>query len=361
VRGPRSLRGRIALSFAAAVFCAAVLYAALAIGVFLLHEQAEAEEAAAQGVHDPDEAAEHLAVVLTMAAGIGVVAPIAAAFAWGVGLWLANQALAPLREAADRAEAARAGTRELLLPVSGADDEWDQLAVVVNELLAEERRAMARARTFSANAAHELRTPLTAMLGEMQVTLRRERTPAEYRAALGGVEAEVTRLTRLVERLLVLARADSGALRARPEPFDLAQVAADAASAAARDRRGAPIRVEGGPVPVLGDPLLSQQVLANLVENAVHHGGPNVLVRVTREGSHGAAAVVDDGPGVPLAVQDRLFERFNRVAQGGDGFGLGLAIAHALSLAQGGRLRLLDGAPTRFVLELPAADRERAA
>jgi signal transduction histidine kinase len=356
VRPLRSLRTRLAVSFAAAVFASVVIYAAVAIGVFLVHERAEAESLAAMGIENhPGEHEENAAVVENMLLGVALIAPLSAAFAAGMGLWLARKSLAPLRDAADRARAARAAADELLLPVGGVDVEWDRLAGVVNELLVEERREMARARTFTANAAHELRTPLTAMLGEVQVSLRRERTPEEYRAALGGIEVEVNRLAALVDRLLVLARADSGELRVAAEPFDLAQVAADVV--AAPRRPGAALRVEGGPVAALGDPLLSHRVLANLVDNAVRHGGANVRVRIGRSGARATAAVIDDGPGLPAGVRARLFERFNRVPQGADGFGLGLAIAHALAVAQGGRLRLEDGAPTCFVLEMPAADR----
>jgi signal transduction histidine kinase len=358
--GRRSLRARIAVSFAVAVFASVVFYAVAAIGVFVVHERAEAANLAALGIENhPGEDEENAAVVTDMVLGVALVAPLAAAFAAGVGLWLARKALAPLREAADRARAARAGAQELLLPIAGVDDDWDRLARVVNELLVEERTEMARARTFTANAAHELRTPLTAMLGEVQVTLRRERTPGEYRAALTGIEAEVNRLAALVDRLLVLARADSGELRVATEPFDLALVAQRAATAVRRP--GAEVRVEGGPVPVVGDPVLSHRVLANLVENAVRHGGTHVTVRVGRQGARGTVAVMDDGPGLPPPVRARLFERFNRVTDATEGFGLGLAIAHALAAAQGGCLRLEEGAPTCFVLEMPSAEASRAA
>jgi two-component system heavy metal sensor histidine kinase CusS len=346
---------RIAISFAAAVFASVVLCMAAAIGVFLVHERAEAAYQAEQGLEGhPGEHEENAAVVANMLLVVGLIAPVSAALAAGVGVWLARKALAPLREAADRARAARGAAQELLLPVGGVDAEWDRLANVVNELLVEERREMARTKSFTANAAHELRTPLTAMLGEVQVTLRRERSGEEYRQALTGIEAEVNRLAALVDRLLFLARADSGELRVVAEAFDLAQVAADVV--ASPRRPGKTVLVEGGPAPALGDRLLSRRVLANLVDNAVRHGGTNVRVRVARDGARATAAVIDDGPGLPAPVQARLFERFNRVPDGADGFGLGLAIAHALAVAQGGRLRLEGGPPTCFVLEMPSAE-----
>jgi signal transduction histidine kinase len=360
-----SLRARIAASLAAAVLCAMLVYAAVALAILDHHERTEAELYAA-GVYTSEEQ-ENLVLFGKLAACLALAAPLAAGAAGAIGLWFARKALAPLREAAERAVAARAGTRELLLPVRGGDDEWDRLAVVLNDLLREERRSIARARSFSANAAHELRTPLTAILGEVQVALRRERGPEEYRAALRSVEEDVSRLTALVERLLTLSRADSGELRPAAVTFDLAAVASEAAAAArARipDARSA-IRLEVSPVEARGDPILSRRVLENLIENAVRHGGPHVEVRVAREGGFGVASVADDGPGLAPEVRARLFERFNRAAGtsgSAEGFGLGLAIAHALTAAQGGRLRLAEDAPaTRFVLEVPADDAGRAA
>jgi signal transduction histidine kinase len=359
----RSLRGRIAVSFAIAVFLAMVVYAIVAIEIFVMHEGLEANRFASGMSHT--EAEENEALVAKLAGGLLLLAPLAAVTAGGIGLWLAKKALSPLAEAAERARAARAGEKELLLPVRGADDEWDRLAVVLNELLRDERRSMARARSFSANAAHELRTPLTAIIGEVQVALRRERTPDEYRAALRGVQVEVSRLAALVEHLLTLARADSGELRPSTVVFDLASVAADATAAArARHPGASAIHLVAEPATARGDPLLSRRVMDNLIENAIRHGGPNVEVCVRREGAVGIASVADDGAGLTPDVRARLFERFNRGAGKADGHGsgLGLAIAHALTSAQGGRLRLDEGAAgTRFVFEVPAAEAEQVA
>lgn len=352
----RSLRGRIALAFALAAMGAAVLYAATAIGSFLLQEHAEAARLPAE--RRAEEEAENRALVLALAGGMALAAPLVGAAAAALGWWLSGRALAPLREAADRAAAARSGARELLLPVRGLDDEWDRLAVVVNGLLDEQRGATDRARAFSANAAHELRTPLAALLGHVQVALRRERSSEEYREVLALAESEAARLAALVDALLTLARADSGELRAREETFDLGAVAADAVRRAPAPA-GA-IALEATPTPARGDPLLARRILENLVENALRHGASPVEVRAWSAHGLALASVTDPGPGVPPAVRARLFERFSREPGAGEGFGLGLAIARALAIAQGGRLRLDDSAPaTRFVLELPGAGGRR--
>jgi signal transduction histidine kinase len=353
VTRPRSLRARLALWIGVAVMTAAVFHAGSAAVVYLLHERAEAE---AGEVASPDEeSAENRAVVLELAVVMGIVAAVVALGAAAVGRSLAATALAPIREAAEHTRrAARAGA-EVLLPVRGVDDEWDGLASAVNDVLRLQQRSAERARTFSANAAHELRTPLQAMLGQVQVALRRPRAADDYRTVLAEVEAEAIRLGEVVEALLTLSRSDAGELRVRAGGFDLAAVAAEAARA---ERAGAaPARVVAeAPAMARGDSVLTRRILDNLIDNARRHGGPGVEVRVAPRETAVAVSVTDDGPGLPPAVRARLFERFNRQAGSAEGHGLGLAVAHALTVAQGGALRL-EQSPgrTRFVLELPAA------
>lgn len=353
----RSLRARLAIFSGLAVLGSAFAYFVAGGVAFHVHERQELE--ASGGLIHDREAEENKAFLLKMAAAMVIAGPFAAAFAAAIGLWMARRALAPLQEAGQRARAARKGSGQLLLPVRGLDDEWDGLASEVNGLLLEQRRASERARAFSANAAHELRTPLTALLGEVQLGLRRDRTPAEYRQVLVRAEAEVTRLATLVELLLTLSRADASEVRARGIAFDLAEVATEAAESA---RAGlgaevAAVRVQATSAMARGDPLLTKRILENLVDNALRHGARVVNVRVEPAGSTATVTISDDGPGLPPPVRERLFERFNRLAGAADGFGLGLSIAHAIAVAQGGRLWLLnDGSPhTTFVLELAAA------
>ncbi len=332
---------------------AAVFHAGSAVLVFLLHERNEARSGATAPA---DEAAENRVIVVELAGAMAIIAAVVAAGAGGVGLWLAGKALAPIRQAAEHTRRAAHAGSEVLLPMRGVD-EWDQLASAVNDVLRVQRRTIERARTFSANAAHELRTPLAAVLGEVQVALRRERSPEEYRATLAEVEAEVIRLGEVVEALLTLSRSDSGELHVRAGTFDVGAVAAEAARGARPDR-GATLVLPEASALARGDALLTRRVLDNLIDNARRHGGPGVEVRVAPADDVVAVSVTDDGPGLPPAVRARLFERFNREQGGPEGHGLGLAIAHALTAAQGGALRLED-APgrTRFVMELPRAGR----
>jgi two-component system heavy metal sensor histidine kinase CusS len=358
VRWMRTLRGQLAAAFAAAVLGTVLFFGtATAIAIYA-HDRNErlsfhGDQALAQGwVGDDLEDAKKLGVAMLL------VSPIAVIGAGLFGLWLAGRALAPMHEAAARARRALQGDGDLELPVRGIGDEWDELAQVTNALLRAQTNAASQASAFSANAAHELRTPLTTMLGELQVTLRRDRNADEYRAALRVVEEEARRLARLVEVLLALARADAGTLNPAAIRFDVARAARLAADRAIVAHKGADRRLtlRLAPATALGDPLLTGRVLDNLLDNAIRHGGERVEIAVTTAPGWVRVAVSDDGPGIPASIRDRVFERFSREGAPSTGFGLGLAIARALAEAQGGRLSLDDGAGgARFVLDFPDA------
>jgi signal transduction histidine kinase len=362
----RSMRARLTLLIALAVLGSVVLFATTTTAAFFLHEAAEARGRDLAPELRAVEEAESRSLVLAVGGAMALALVVAVPTAALLGRWLATRALAPMREAATRARAAGATQERLELPVRGLGDEWDELAAVMNGLLAHQHASIARQKAFTANVAHELRTPLTALLGEVQVTLRRERTPDAYRQSLQAVEAETSRLSALVEALLTLARADSGELCPASVAFDLAEAAREAVDRA-RARSGPDgIEVDLEAAPVWGDPLLTGRVLDNLLENAVRHRRSRAVVQVRAAGGSGAALVADDGPGLAPAVRQRLFERFNKASGESDGFGLGLAIAHGLAVAQGGTLAFEAEAPgARFALRLPggppAAERARGA
>ena len=358
MRWMRTLRGRLAAAFAAAVFGTVLFFGTATTIAIYAHDRNEritfgGGAAEAQGwVGDDLQDAFKLGVAML------IVSPLAAMGAGLFGLWLAGRALAPMHEAAARARRALNGDGELELPVRGIGDEWDELAEVTNELLRAQAHAESQAKAFSANAAHELRTPLTAMLGEVQVTLRRDRNADEYRAALLVVEEEAQRLGRLVEVLLALARADAGTLNPATIRFDVARAARLAADRAIVAHKGADRRVALRLVPAtaLGDPLLTGRVFDNLLDNALRHGGEHVEIAVAATPDWVRVTVSDDGPGIPPSIRDRVFERFSREGAPSTGFGLGLAIAQALAEAQGGHLSLDEGAGgARFVVDFPTA------
>ncbi|NOK33796.1 hypothetical protein D7W79_24345 [Corallococcus exercitus] len=356
MRRPRTLRARLTLFFASAVLGTLLLYGGVVTAVLVAGEGWEQRGDAPGKRHEGlfDDALQSLgAMVLTT--------PLAVLGATALGGALARSALAPLREARDRVRAARASELDLSLPLRGTGDEWDELASTLNGLLADARASLARIRTFTADAAHELRTPLTVILGETEVTLRRERTPEEYRRALGVVLDETQRLSRLVDALLQLARADAGTRVLTPEPVDLHLLARAAVQRAeqllvARGQR-LTLELTGGPTQVQGSPVLLAHVLDNLLSNARRHARQRIRVALDATDTEARLTVSDDGPGVDPAFQPRLFQRFARAdaARTGEGTGLGLALSRTLAEAHGGTLdyaRSGDG-ESRFTLHLP--------
>jgi len=259
------------------------------------------------------------------------------------------------------------------LPLPAARDEVHRLAVTLNEMLARLESASERQRSFVSDAAHELRSPLASIRTQLEVAIRLAE-PAGPEGAAGSagivdlardVLVDVDRLSRLVDDLLLLARLDeaapSRALR-RQEPVDLRALAGDLAGR--YDGARVPVTVqptEPDPAPtVVGDPDGLRRVLANLLDNAVRHAASGVTVTVARTAGAAELAVTDDGPGVPAADRDLVFDRFTRLdsarARDDGGGGLGLAIVRELVRAHGGTAVLQDAEPgTRAVVTLPVA------
>src|SRR5205807_7598983 len=197
---------------------------------------------------------------------------------------------------------------------------------------------------------HELRTPLTVIRGQLEVLAAQDRPPeAEVRRVERLVQAEITRLTRMVDDLLLLTQAERVDFL-RPEAIDVHRFVGelwDGLSLTARRR------FELGPVPdgtLQGDPDRLAQAVRNLARNAIEHTAePDGLVRLevdAVEPDRVRFTVVDDGPGIPSEERDRIFERFRRVDAGrsrnAGGAGLGLAIVRAIAEAHGGRVRATD-------------------
>jgi len=308
-----------------------------------------------------------LLVVPRAATSMALVAPLAIAGAAILGLYLARRALAPMREASRRAAAAHASELDLTLPVTGTGDEWDELASTLNVLLADARDSMSRVRRFTADAAHELRTPVTAILGEVEVALRRTRSEAELRAVLGTVKEEGERIAQLLEALLALARADAGTLLSSRSPLALGDIL-ESTVARARERASqngrSNLQIEGSPSGALveGNALLLSRAFENLLDNAIRHAHSRVTVTVLSNGTTARVRVADDGPGIPAELKANLFERFARGdrARSGEGFGLGLSIARAIANAHGGTLELRPS-PEGAVFELALPETARTA
>ena len=260
----------------------------------------------------------------------------------GVATWLVTgRALRPVEELRRGAAALRGGSGRLPLPP--AQDEIHRLAETLNDMLARLETAGARQRAFVSDAAHELRSPLASARTQLEVAAAVDAgTPAGELAT--DVLLDVERLGRLVDDLLLLARLDE-APRRPAEPVDLVALATEVVGRYAAARVAVSLDPCDSDCVVRADPGAVRRVLTNLVDNAVRHARSAVRVSV----GPGLLTVTDDGPGIPAADRERVFDRFTRLdaARGRDqgGAGLGLAIVRQLVTAHGGTVTLSDAGP----------------
>jgi two-component system, OmpR family, sensor kinase len=287
------------------------------------------------------------------------------------GRWLCRRALAPVSRMAMAATEMSFADLGQRLPAAGTGDELDDLSRAFNDLLnrlsdafAKLNAALDRQTRFAGDASHQLRTPLAALLGQVQVALRRDRSTDEYKRFLSRVQTEGTRLRQIIESLLLLARPDA----ARPSPavIDLSEWLPNHLASWASHARAADLRVE---VPgddhlcVRAQPCLLAQLVDNLLENACKYSVPKspVVLRAWREHETVALSVEDRGCGLEPDELSCVFEPFFRGEQpkllGIAGVGLGLAVAQRIADAFGGTLdaRNMPLEGCSFTLRLPEA------
>ena len=279
------------------------------------------------------------------------------------GWFLVRAGLRPLRTIEETATAIAAGDLTHRIPGgarSGA--EIDRLTAALNGMLAQLERAFAARGQFVADVSHELRTPLFGIKGSTELALMGGvSSAAEVERTLRRIDTEAGRLAALVEDLLLLARLDVPGPVLDREPMDLRTLAASALADLRALDPGRPVRITGpggvgagAAAPVLGDEARLRQVVVNLVGNVHAHTPPDAPARigVGRIGSDSVLEIADSGPGIPLAEEDCLFERFHRgdVSRGRQngnvGYGLGLAIVRSLVEAHGGQVEVVRGGPS---------------
>lgn len=279
---------------------------------------------------------------------LAVAAPIVLVAAAGGGYLLAGRALAPVAEITKMASVIGAADLHARIDLPLPDDELGRLASTFNEMLSRIEDAFERQRRFTGDAAHELRTPLSLMRSQVDLSLARPRTAADYRDALEGIDADLGRLTGLIGTLLTLARSDTGRLAIEHVSIDLADTIAvilEQYSAVASEA-GIVLCDESSPSPLIGDDDLLVQVLVNLLDNAIAHtpDGGEVAVGCRAEPSAVRFWVHDQGIGIPEEHLPRIFDRFYRVDESRQrargGAGLGLSICRAIIDAHGGRIEL---------------------
>jgi two-component system sensor histidine kinase TctE len=224
-------------------------------------------------------------------------------------------------------------------------------AVALNALLERLEQSIGTVRRFTADASHQMRTPLTILRTHLGILQRRGIDTPEGRAALDDIEGATKRLERLLAQLIALARADeSGSAGDETESVDLSRIAAAVVAERVPQAlaAGTDIQFEGAekPVPIAANEVLTGEIVANLLDNAIRYnrpGGP-VIVRVAVAEIGGRLEVEDEGPGIPASDRARVFERFYRIPRKGgpEGSGLGLAIVRALADRLGADIRLHD-------------------
>ncbi len=290
----------------------------------------------AKSLNGRDETLDHLLGELLIAG------PLALLLAALAGYGLAAASLRPVEAMRARAEAISASTPGARLPEPAGRDEISRLSTTLNEMLARLEAAFAHERRFVADASHELRTPLALLKTELEVALRRPRTPEELEQALRSASEETDRLSRLAEDLLLIARSDAGGLPIRRERISAAGVLEAVAGrfAPLAGERGRPLDVLPPDGLVLdADPVRLEQALGNLVDNALAHGdGRIVLSARPRDDDLVELHVADSGPGFPRGFIAHAFDRFSRPdhARGGGGSGLGLSIVELIARAHDG-------------------------
>ena len=289
--------------------------------------------------------------------------PLGLGLAMVGGALVARRALAPVGLMSRTARRITAEDLAERIPARGVGDELDHLAETLNAMLARLEAAFAEVRRFAADAAHELRTPLTALRGELEVGLRANRSPAEYRQVLESTLESAERLVRLAEDLLALSRATAGGV-ARSGPVDVEALVLGALDAGVRLAQGRGVTVRLGamaPAVVQGDMAALERALLNLVDNAVRYTPAGGKVEISTAPTDGwvEIAIQDSGPGIDARDAERVFEPFVRLDAGRarepTGSGLGLAIARSIVAAHGGTLTLQSAseAGSRFTIRLP--------
>ena len=304
-----------------------------------------------------------------------VLADLVVAYAWALPLvavmmalgswWVTGRALTPFRQLAGEIEGIQTDHLERRVPEPAAKDEIHRLATSFNALLGRLARSFAQTRRFAADASHELRTPLTIMRGELELMLREPELPPAQQAKLASLQEEIARLDRITEQLLMLARFDAGQIRLDPKPLDYSRLVAEACEQADLLAHAAGVTLSVAVAPglhVTGDAHHLRRLLLNLLDNACKHNEPGGRVTCTLRGESGQVVLVigNSGPGIPVELRERVFERFFRAdasRAGARGHGLGLALGKEIANLHGGTLRLSSGSTpgwTEFEVRLPA-------
>ncbi len=295
-----------------------------------------------------------------------VAIPIALAVSLAGGWFLAGRALRPVDKITLAAQRIAAGDLSQRLSMPAAHDEIGRLADTFNNMIGRLDTSFRQIRQFTSDASHELRTPLTVMKGETDLVLRRPRLLDDYKSVLESNLEEIDRMTRIVDELLFLSRADMGEVRVESLPVAMESLVEDIhrqAKLLAQDRHIEVLLGTVMPVVVQGDDLRLRELLLNLVENAMKysHSDGKVEIALLNDGREARLSVTDYGIGIAPADHKKIFQRFFRtdVARGHTkkGTGLGLAICAWIAELHKGRIEVKSdlGQGSTFTVVLPLA------
>ncbi len=277
-----------------------------------------------------------------------------------VGAILARRTLAPVGRASAAAQSLAEGLLETRIPVESADEfgawaaSFNEMAEALEAKITALSQAEARERRFTSDVAHELRTPLTALVGEAELLGEHlDQMPADARRPAELLIADVARLRRLVDDLMEISRLDASGETLHLEPVDLAALV----QAIVRSRGWDGVRIEAPDAArLVTDPRRLERIVANLIGNAVEHGGGDVVVSVRGT----TIEVSDDGPGIPAGDLPHVFDRFYKAdrarSAGGSGLGLAIALENARLLDATLDVASEEGRGTRFTLRLPVTE-----
>jgi heavy metal sensor kinase len=308
---------------------------------------------------DYDEALRRLASILF------VCVPALLVLASLVGYWMSRRALRPVAEITEEAREISAGNLDRRLAVPRTHDELQRLSVTLNAMLERLEKAFLRITQFTADASHELRTPVAVMRARAELALRRPRSDDEYREALALILRELERTSSMLEDLMLMARADSGAQKLSHAPLDLRDAAREAAEEAHPLADAKQIHfTESLPatsLPVSGDAAALRRLLLILIDNAVKYtpesGG--ISLSLAAKDGRAIATVADTGVGISPEDLPHIFERFYRAdkvrSRTAGGSGLGLSIARWIAEGHGGAIyaeSMVDQG-SQFRVEIP--------
>ena len=280
--------------------------------------------------------------------------------------WMAGRALQPVNLLTRTAKEIGISDLDRRLPLRGTGDELDRLSATFNDMFTRLANAIGEMKQFTASLSHELRTPLTALRGEAEVMLLEPHSVQEYRRVLASHLEEYDRLARLINRLLTLARADSGDIKINPEQIDLAGLArylVEQLETVAGFKQVLLLIKSDEPVYVKADRAWLEAAILNLLDNAIKYTreGGSVTVLAANQANERILEIRDTGIGIPPEALPHIFERFYRAdpSRNGssEGAGLGLSLVRWIVEQHHGRIEVNSepGKGSCFTVRLPAA------